>query len=69
MKALVAEGKDLQGMHDITQSSQITGITHWGLRRLVRQGRLSYIRVGRQGRLMFPAAELLRLLEARKNNK
>ena len=51
------------------ESARLLGKSHWWLRKLAKRGRLGFIRVGRQHRLMFPVSELLKLLEAQKNNK
>ena len=63
------EVKDLRGLHDVNESARLLGKSHWWLRKLAKRGRLGFIRVGRQHRLMFPVSELLKLLEAQKNNK
>ena len=62
-----ASQEDLKGMHNIHQAAQITGKSHWWLRKLARRGSLGFVRVGRQRRLMFPASELLRLLANQKS--
>ena len=60
------EAKDLRGLHDVNESARLVSKSHWWLRKLAKRGNLAFVRVGPQRRLMFPAAELLRLLESQK---
>ena len=60
------EAKDLRGLHDVNESARLVSKSHWWLRKLAKRGSLRVIRVGPHHRLMFPAAERLRLLEAQK---
>jgi hypothetical protein len=62
-----SDRQDLHRLHDVNQSARILGRSHWWLRELVKRGRVGFIRVGGQRRLMFPASELLRLLANQKS--
>jgi len=45
----------------LREAAELTGLSHWTLRRYIRDGRLSAVRIGR--RVLLEPASLQRLIE------